>query len=174
MTQVPYEKGALFLTELERAFGRERFDAFLLDYFDRHAFQIITTGDFLDDLKAQLFPLDPAAAAKIDLDAWVEAPGPEGPVRRADLGAARRGRPGRWPTGRREGPADDLPTQDWSTQEWLRFLRGLPEKLPPDRMAELDDAFGLTERGNAEIAAQWLLMAIRNGITRPTPGSNRS
>ena len=43
MTQVPYEKGALFLTELERAFGRPRFDAFLLDYFNRHAFQSITT-----------------------------------------------------------------------------------------------------------------------------------
>src|SRR3954452_16586939 len=29
MTQVPYEKGALFLTTLEQAFGRPRFDAFL-------------------------------------------------------------------------------------------------------------------------------------------------
>ena len=52
MTQVAYEKGALFLTELELAFGRERFDAFLLDYFNRHAFTSITTGDLLDDLKA--------------------------------------------------------------------------------------------------------------------------
>ena len=56
-----------------------------------------------------------------------------------------------------------MPTKDWSTQEWLRFLRALPEKLPLERMAELDAAFGLTERGNAEIADQWLLIAVRNG-----------
>ena len=29
MTRIPYEKGALFLTTLEQAFGREQFDAFL-------------------------------------------------------------------------------------------------------------------------------------------------
>jgi hypothetical protein len=38
----------------------------------------------------------------------------------------------------------------------------LPESIPPDRMAELDDAFGLTRRGNAEIAALWLQIAVRN------------
>jgi hypothetical protein len=30
-------------------------------------------------------------------------------------------------------------------------------------MAELDAAFGLTGRENAEIASLWLLMAVRNG-----------
>src|SRR5690349_8943677 len=34
MTQVPYEKGALFLTQVEHAFGRPKFDAWLKDYFD--------------------------------------------------------------------------------------------------------------------------------------------
>jgi aminopeptidase N len=170
MTQVPYEKGALFLTELERAFGREKFDAFLLDYFNRHAFQSITTDVLVADLKSRLFPLDPVAASKIDLDAWIEGPGlkvsfvePTSPELEAVDRLA-----GEWSLGKIE--ARQIPTSAWSTQEWLRFLRGLPEKLSVPRMAELDAAFGLTTRGNAEIAAQWLQMAILNDYH---PADNR-
>jgi leukotriene-A4 hydrolase len=162
MTQVAYEKGALFLSELERTFGRSRFDAFLLDYFNRHAFQSITTSVFLDDLKAKLFPLDPKAAASIDLDAWVESPGLKvsfvEPTSKSldtvDWFAKV------WSEGRLT--ASQITVKEWSTQEWLRFLRGLPEKLSVARMEELDRTFGLTKRENAEIAAQWLLMAVRS------------
>ena len=163
MTQVPYEKGALFLTELERAFGRERFDAYLLDYFNRHAFQSITTGDFLDDLKDRLLAIDPAAASKIDLDAWVEGSGLKAPYTEptADRLEAVDRSIAAWKAG--TTPASKLITDDWSTQEWLHFLRGLPESIPPERMTELDAAFGLTDRANAEIAAQWLQIAVKNG-----------
>ena len=162
MTQVPYEKGALFLTELERAFSRERFDAFLLGYFNRHAFQSITTDDFLADLKTNLLSLNPAAASKIDLDAWVEAPGLKASFvepTSSRLVAVDKA-VSDWATGKVATEA--LATKDWSTQEWLRFLRGLPAKLTPERMASLDAAFGLTARENAEVAALWLLMAVRN------------
>ena len=156
MTQIPYEKGALFLAQLERAFGRDRFDAFLMAYFNAHAFRSITTADFLADLRGKLFPLDPAAAAKIDVDAWVEAPGLQvayvEPVsaRLDGVDEAAKG----WSAGALVASA--IPTKDWTTQEWLRFLRGLPASIPPAKMAELDSAFGLTGRGNAEIAALWL------------------
>ena len=53
-TGIPYEKGALFLTTLEKAFGRERFDAFLRAYFDHFAFQSITTKAFEDYLRKHL------------------------------------------------------------------------------------------------------------------------
>ena len=169
MTQVPYEKGALFLTELERTFGRERFDAFLLDYFNRHAFQSITTDVLVADIKQKLFPLDPAAAAKIDLDAWIEAPGlkagfvePTSP----ELDTVKK-LASDWAAGSAKLNPDLA--RSWSTQEWLCFLRALPEKLTPAQMAELDAAFGFTGRGNAEIAAQWLQMAIVNEY-RPADG----
>src|SRR5207244_4085005 len=60
-------------------------------------------------------------------------------------------------------PARDLRADGWSTQEWQHFLEELPATLTPARMKELDDAFGLTRRGNAEIAFQWLQLAIRHG-----------
>ena len=58
---------------------------------------------------------------------------------------------------------EKLNVKGWSTQEWLRFLRALPAKLPTERLAELDRAFRLTESRNAEIAHDWLLVAIKNG-----------
>src|ERR1700722_7983218 len=42
-SDVPYEKGRLFLTYLDAKFGRERFDTFLRSYFDHFAFKSITT-----------------------------------------------------------------------------------------------------------------------------------
>ncbi len=44
-------------------------------------------------------------------------------------------------------------------------MQALPEKAAAEQLSELDQAFGLTERGNSEIAHQWLLLAIRNDYT---------
>jgi len=57
-TQIPYEKGALFLRQIESAFGRQRFDAYLKTYFDHFAFQSITTAS-LWILRTNLLALDP-------------------------------------------------------------------------------------------------------------------
>ena len=43
MTEIPYSKGAALLRLIEQTVGRETFDAYLRSYFDRHAFQSITT-----------------------------------------------------------------------------------------------------------------------------------
>ncbi|HZW30382.1 MAG TPA: M1 family metallopeptidase, partial [Isosphaeraceae bacterium] len=162
MTRIPYEKGALLLRTLEKAFGRSRFDDFLRSYFDRFAFQSITTADFVAYLKDHLL-LDRDEAQAIDLAAWLEGPGlPAGfaepkSTRLDAVDQAARS----WLDGSRA--TDQLGSGDWTTHEWIRFLQALPEELPGDRLAELDRAFGLTGRGNAEIAHQWLLIAIRNG-----------
>ena len=162
MTRVPYEKGALFLAELERTFGRDRFDAFLKAYFDRHAFQSITTDVFVADLRTHLFPLDPARAAGIDVAKWVEAPGLE-----ADYVEPTSDRldaidrvASAWVAN--QTPVAAIDTRAWTTQEWLRFLRALPDDLPATRLSELDAAFHLTERENSEVAAEWLTIAAHN------------
>ena len=161
-TDVPYEKGALFLLHLEQTFGRERFDQFLRSYFDHFAFKSITTEEFLSYLKANLLDKHPDLAAKVPIDEWINnagtpasAPKPSSPAfAQVELLAQR------WQRG--EVPVAQIPVTAWSTQEWLHFLKSLPEKLDQKKMAELDQAFKLTQSGNSEIAFQWLMMSLQN------------
>jgi leukotriene-A4 hydrolase len=162
MNQVPYEKGALFLATLEKAFGREAFDRFLKAYFERHAFTSITTADLITDLGTDLFPTNPQAAGRIELASWLESPGLT--VSYTDPVSTRLSAVDATAKSFLSGlQARNLDTSKWSTQEWLRFLHDMPATLSPEQMADLDSTFGLTKRGNAEIAEQWLLIAIRNG-----------
>ena len=168
MTQVPYEKGALFLRHLEEAAGRERFDAFLRGYFDHFAFRSITTTDFLAYLAEHLLA-DGELAAEVPVEEWVRAPGLPGNAPQPASAAfdAVETSAARWTAG--ELRAAELDTAAWTTHEWLHFLGVLPDPLGRGRMAELDAAFALTESPNAEIAHQWLLIAIRNAY-RPADG----
>jgi leukotriene-A4 hydrolase len=168
-TDVPYEKGALFLRHLEETFGREKFDAFLRGYFDHFAFRSITTEDFLRYLRENLLDKNTALAGRVPVEEWIEKPGiPAGAPRPASEAFTRVAEAaGRWRDGRT--PASALPASQWSTQEWLHFLRALPTPLPPEKMAELDRAFRLTSSGNSEVLHQWLLMAIASGYEPAYP-----
>jgi len=137
LTQVPYIKGALLLRHLEERLGRERWDSWLRGYFDKFAFRSITTEDFAAELR-RAFP-------KVDLTGWLYRPGlpADAPRVRYEFGSE--------------------PRPDWVTQEWLHWLRSLPGRMSPEEMATLDRRWKLTEAANSEIAAQWLLMAVRNG-----------
>jgi leukotriene-A4 hydrolase len=161
-TQVPYEKGALFLRNLEETFGRERFDQFLRGYFEEFAFQSITTDDFVVYLKKHLLDANPQLAEKVPVNDWIFRPGLPGgaPQPKADAFAKVEQQANEWLQGKIQ--AGKLQTGQWSTHEWLHFLRFLPHQLSPAQMQELDRAFNLTKIGNAEIAHQWLLMSIRN------------
>ncbi len=160
-TQIPYEKGALFLRQLEQAFGRARLDAYLKSYFDRFAFRSITTAESLDYMRSHLFVADPqtkAAPPDINVREWVYQPGlpPSAKAPDSELFRAVDTEIADWMKGKK------IDTAAWSTQEWLHFLRGLPEKLDAAHMRRLDTSWHLTETGNDEILDQWLLMAVRN------------
>lgn len=161
-TGVPYEKGALFLRHLEETFGREKFDQFVKGYFDHFAFQSIRTADFVAHLKKNLLDTDPQLAAKISLDEWIEKPGlpPAAPQPQSEAFAKVEAQAKNWTEGKIQ--AAKLETKNWSTQQWLHFLKSLPAQLRPEQLKELDQAFNLTKTGNAEIAHEWLLTAIRN------------
>jgi aminopeptidase N len=146
-TLVPYEKGALLLRTVEQSVGRERFDAFLRAYFDHFAFQSITTAQFEEYLSATL-------PVSLPLDEWITKPG-------VPSGAAEP----------HSGAFDNLtwPAPEWSTHEWLRFLRS---QESPD-MARLDREFHLSTSRNSEILHQWLLMSVQRayapGIEKVEP-----
>lgn len=161
-TEVPYEKGALFLRHLEETFGRARFDRFLRGYFNHFAFQSITTEQFLDYLKANLLDKYPQLAARVPVDEWIYKPGIPANAPKPTSPAFSRveEQAKRWLEN--EIPASSIQTAKWTTQEWLHFLKSLPQELDGKKMEELDQAFHLTQSGNSEIEFQWLLMSIRN------------
>jgi leukotriene A-4 hydrolase/aminopeptidase len=160
VTEVAYEKGALFLTALEQAFGRDRFDAFLRGYFAHFQFQSITTETFRAYLKEKLLDSDPAAAAKVPVEEWITQPGIPAAAPRTSSDAFRpvEEAAAAWKSGKApEGKPD------WNTQQWLHFLRALEEGVDSNRMAALDRAYGFSRTGNSEILFQWLMMAVKAG-----------
>lgn len=160
-TQVPYEKGALFLRHLEETVGREKFDKFVRGYFDSHAFQSITTETFVDYLNKNLIAQNPKVAAA-DVNEWIYQAGlpKNAPQPQSDAFAKVETQVNGWL--KNDITASGIKTEGWTTQEWLHFLTKLPANIGTDRMAELDKVFNLTAKGNSEIAFQWLLMSIKN------------
>jgi leukotriene-A4 hydrolase len=160
---VPYEKGALLLGALERAYGREVFDQFLRDWFTTHAFGTVATRDFLEFVDAQLVGKHPIVdGAKLpDLGAWIEGTGlpDDAPEPRAEVLDAVEADAKAFAAGERK--ARQLNTRGWTPWHWLHFLRSLPAELTAEQMAQLDEAFALTDSGNAEILGEWLELAAR-------------
>lgn len=159
MTRVAYEKGALFLTALEKAVGREKLDAFLKGYFEHFAFKSITTADFENYLRAHLFN---NGREPISLHDWIHEPGlpMDAPEPKSERFGELDSLASKWASGQMDAKA--LNAKDWNTLEWLHFLRALPAKVTVAKLTELDNAYDLTGRGNSEIACQWLEIAIHN------------
>lgn len=159
ITGVPYEKGALFLRQLEKAFGRKAFDAFLQNYFTTHAFKSITTKDFVAFLDKELLAKNPEAAKTIPLKEWLTASGlPKDPslpqtdaltaVEKEVAALSEHSNP----------KLELLSYPSWNTHERLHFLRSLPEKSPQTLLSALDKQFNLSTSQNSEVLNQWLTM----------------
>lgn len=163
MTAVAYDKGHWFLRFLEQRFGRDVFDPFMRSYFDRFAFQSISTDEFLRYLRSELMARHPGKVTEEEIRAWLEEPSipsfaqpstsPRFGKVDAALAAFNKG----------ELRAAELPAAAWSPQEWLRFLNELPEVVPADRLQALDERWQLTATPNSEIAHAWFRVGLRCG-----------
>ena len=168
MTDIAYEKGATFLRTIEKAVGRERWDAYLKAYFARHAFQSQTTAGFVADLRENLIKGDPKLEAAIGIDQWVYGVGLPAnavhvksaafPAVDALAAAYAKG-----------GAALAAKWKAWSTPERTRFVASLPRALSAERLATLDKAFGLSAQGNSEIRFVWLELAVANRYDPAVP-----
>jgi hypothetical protein len=154
---IHYHKGQLFLEYLEKGFGRERFDPFILGYFDHFAFQTLTTEVFLDYLDENLLQKYEGVISREQAEAWTYQPGlPDGaPIpssstldRAAELAAA-------WAIG--EASLADVPVNDWSPQALIHFVNSLPADLAHEKLKSLDSELGLSNTQNAEIARTWFI-----------------
>ncbi|MFK8038665.1 MAG: M1 family metallopeptidase [Crocinitomicaceae bacterium] len=161
MTAIAYVKGALFLQTLEQEVGREKFDAFISQYFETHQFQTLTTETFIAYLNYYLLEPNnisfntmewvyekniPNNARTVISDRFVNI---DRIVEKIDMTTA----------------VSDLrlDTLGWSTQEWMHFIRQLPNTNQPNNFIEdLDDIYGFSKSGNAEIKSEWFIKAIQN------------
>lgn len=159
---VAYEKGALFLYQLERRYGRAELDAFLEGWFSRHAFTSVTTPQFVGELQQHLMAKYPGRVDAGFLARWIDREGIPADAEfvlsdvLARVDAVRL----QWEQGTLA--TEDLPTAAWTVQEWLHFLSRLPRPQPVTRLQELDRRFGLTASPNAEIAHAWFRLAIQS------------
>lgn len=166
LSSTVYHKGAWFMQFLEQRFGRENFDTFLREYFDHFAFQSISSQQFADYAKANLLDKYPGKVTQAEFDAWLNAPGvPENAPQIASpafdaVDAARKA----W---LQDGtlPSADT-TGKWTTQEWVHFIEGMPEKLNDKQLEALDAAYKFTGTQNGEIAQRWYPLAVRSGYTQ--------
>lgn len=159
MTDIAYEKGCAFLRVLEQEAGREKFDAFLTKYFADHTFKTLNTEEFVFYLNENLITPN---NLDINTNEWIYEPGiPSNQIKitsdkfklvEAELAKFMKG-----------NEAKSLSTTDWSTHEWLHFIRSLDDtKLTKEHMVKLDETFDFTNTTNAEIACAWYEKSITN------------
>lgn len=159
---IVYNKGAAFLRTLEHAVGREKFDAWLRNWFDRHAFQPATSAMFLADLRENLVKGDKELEKKLMLEEWIYQPGLPSNAYRPDatafteIDAAVKA----------YADARTIPAtatyQGWTSAERQRFLDNIPKTLPASDLAKLESTLGLSKTGNNEELFLWLELALQN------------
>ncbi len=158
-SEVPYEKGYLFLRAIEEVAGRAAFDRFLRAYVTEFRFGAIDSDDFLRLVEREL----PGVAAAVGARAWLDEPGlpANAPAVRAgkleivEAAAAAGGVP------------PSAMTMHWGPTEWELFLEALPR--PYAECAALDGAYALSRSGNYEVLVAWLGLALVSGYDAVLP-----
>ncbi len=162
VNEIAYEKGYSFLRAIEDAVGRQKFDIFLNEYFNAHAFRSVSSEVFLDDLETKLLKGDKNLKDKIDPNQWVYQPGlpsnspAVGSVKFKVLDSLLV----KWAA---LSNAEVLKSATLSSNESLYLISHLPENTTIDQMKVLDQVFKFTSSGNAEIQSAWYVLSIKKG-----------
>ena len=162
VTAIPYEKGYFFLKTIENAVGREKFDAFINQYFSANAFTSMTTDKFLDILNSQVIKDDEVLKKKINSYAWVYQPGlPKDFI--APLSSTFAKIDAEQKLWRTQKSVTGLSKKLVSTDEKLYFIRTLPSDIHIPEMELIDQEFNFTNSGNAEIESEWFTLSGQKG-----------
>ena len=162
MTAIAYDKGFLFLRMIEETVGRAPFDAFLSEYFTKHAFKVMDTDNFIEYLESNLLT-DEATRNAVNLTAWIDGAGlPDNcpkiqsdRIEQVDIAVES------WASG---GMAtSDLLWNDWIYQERYRFLKSIPSSVSVAKLDELNTTFKISSTGNNEVLFAWLEQAVLKG-----------
>lgn len=159
LSSIPYDKGSYFLKLMEETVGRETWDAFLSEYFDEFAFEVMTTDAFLFYLDQKLLSKDSSWAKQIGVDEWVFGTGiPENiPVPES---ARFQNTIDQMQAFLKGTSASSLKTDNWMTAEWLNFIHNIPDTVTIKQLSELDKTFEFTHSGNSEIQSAWFVKSL--------------
>ncbi|MEM5564208.1 M1 family metallopeptidase [Psychroserpens sp. AS72] len=158
MNSIAYDKGYLFLRTLEETVGREKMDAFLKSYFKTNAFSTVTTEGFIDYLNSNL--LEPNNIT-FNVNEWIYQPGI--PDNQSIIVSNKFENAENTLQSFLDAKSVDVSkTKDWTTQEWVHFIRNFPETITTDDLARLDTAFNFTNASNSHIAMVWYEQAINH------------
>ncbi len=160
VTDIAYEKGFLFLKNIELAVGREKFDKFLKHYFSKYAFKSVTLEDFENELNNYLIKGNESLKTAINAYGWIYQPGLP---KNAKL-----------PHSARFDTIDALSVNFLkdelqaplnrnikSTNEKLYFIRSLPDSINIQKLQYIDSVFHFTTSHNSEIQYAWYLLGIK-------------
>ncbi len=167
---ITYDKGHFFLRTVESIVGRERFDAWLRQWFNNHAFQPATSELFYEDMMANLVR-NQAEADRLRLREWIFEPGLPSNVARPDPAAF----------AEVDSAVKDyqnsgmIPAayEGWTSAERMRFLDNIPKQRSAAQLAELDRALELSGTQNNEILFLWLELALANRYEPAVPQTEK-
>lgn len=158
MTSIAYDKGFMFLKTLENLTGREKFDVFLKNYFQSNAFSTMTTERFIDYLNENLLEKH---SVEFNTKEWVYNPGV--PSNAFEIKSDKFENVSNFIKEIvRTNKVNTIDAKDWTTQEWVYFIRNFPEDITPAQMAIIDSAFDLTNSTNSHKAMVWYEQAIKH------------
>ena len=156
---IPYEKGYLFLTQIEAAVGRDVFAKWLRSYLDAFRFGAITTEDFERHIEAAL----PGALAKANARAWLDG---EGVPPNVIMATSQR-------LAAIESIGAAVPTKEqskaWTPIEWALYLESVPRPASHETCHALDAAYSLTASSNFDVLVPWLTLALKSAYSPVLP-----
>lgn len=170
MTEIAYIKGAFMLRTLEKEVGREKFDQFLRSYFDKHAFETISTEAFIDYLNKEL--LEPNNIA-FNTEEWIYQPGiPENCV---EAHSERLDKMASYAQAINEGKdvfkegLKGVKRSDLTTQEWQAFIRNISDTVAPESLQLIDKHLDFKGSGNRAIMSEWFQLNVNAGNKEVRP-----
>lgn len=165
-----YQKGSLFLKTIEDLSGRDSFDLFIREYFERHAHGWASSDTFESTLRDTLLRERPALDEQLRVDDWIHGIGLPANVT-APTRSALEDRLTAAATAFRNGtPASALDIAGWTSRDGVLFLSKIQDLIPL-RMAELDAAFGFSLQKTPPTT--WLVHVAKRSYAPGMPALER-
>jgi hypothetical protein len=131
---------------------------FLKNYFQENAFTTITTERFIDYLNENLLEKNNIT---FNTEEWVYGPGV--PSNEFVIKSDKFENVSKVIKNIIESnTVDPLVSKDWTTQEWVYFIRNFPSDITPTQMSLIDNAFDLTNSRNSHKAMVWYEQAVNH------------